>query len=127
MANDRDGRTGTRSLVLLVSLIAATACTGVTGNESSVSISASPTVAPAPPTMHDGPIGVYGALNGVRALTRVRPRKGASYRCRTCTDDHRGRLVPGRHAPGHHGEDGLYVVDVAGRRDRLVVPSSADR
>jgi Tol biopolymer transport system component len=120
MANDRHRRTGTRSLALLVSLIAATACTGAAGNGSTTSISASPTVAPAPRTLHDGPLGVFGALNGVRALTPVGLGK-ALFRCRTCTETTAADWSPDGTHLAFSNEDGLSVVDIAEWTDRVVV------
>lgn len=122
MANDHHRRTGTRSLVLLVSLIAATACTGAVGSGSSVSIPASPTVAPAPRTMHDGPLGVFGALNGVRALTPVGLGREL-FGCRTCTETTAADWSPDGTHLAFSNEDGLSIVDVADRTDHVVVIS----
>ena len=118
--SSRHQRTDTRWLVLLVSVVAATACTGAIGHASSVSLSPSPTIAPATRTMHDGPLGVFGALNGVRALTPVGLGR-ALFRCRTCAETTAADWSPDGTHLAFSNEDGLSVVDIADRTDHVVV------
>ncbi len=121
MANDRHRRTGTRSLVLLVSLIAATACTGAAGNGSTASISASPTVAPATKRMHNGPIGVFGVMDGVRALTPDGTGRSL-YRCLgPCADSISADWSPDGTHLAFTSQDAIDVVDVANGTDQTVV------
>ncbi len=77
--------------------------------------------------MHDGPLGVFGALNGVRALTPVGLGK-ALFRCRTCTETTAADWSPDGTHLAFSNEDGLSVVDIAEWTDRVVVvkPSIGD-
>jgi len=112
--------TNVRSVALLTALVAAAACTG---RGASVSTSASPTVAPAPRTMRDGPIGVYGGFDGLRALTP----DGMGAKLYTCRPAPCSEAIAADWSPdGSHlaitTADALDVVDVASGREQVVVP-----
>jgi Tol biopolymer transport system component len=122
MANDRRRLTRARSLVLMVSLVAATACTAAVQDGSLASISVGPTVATTRETMRNGPLGVFGALDGVRALSVDGPGR-ALYWCRSCTDVTAADWSPDGTHLAFSNEDGLNLGDAADRTDRVVVVS----
>ncbi|HTG46451.1 MAG TPA: hypothetical protein VK646_02190 [Actinomycetota bacterium] len=109
-------------IVLLTTLIFATACTAA-GGQGSSSISASPTIAPGSRTMHDGPLGVYGGFDGLRALTP----NGMGAKLYICHPGPCSEAIAADWSPdGSHlaitTADALDVVDVASGREQVAAP-----